>query len=271
MRTLFCFAVAALSVGVMGQSQRDWGANSRYNQAYDSKNIVTFSGRVTGIIDTSDSKDIASPSETILVKTPKGGISSVDLGPSWFINHQAERIHMNDEVTVTGSKVKVDGRYYVLAAKLSRERSVVWMRQKDGSPLWVATRTRKNLDRTPPDKTIEAAPSGQDLTPVEGESQVEGTIKRYVTEMVDGVPYSYMDVDTPNGPVRIQLGPQWYTDRQDMTAFPIGDNIVAYGRYANEVQAGYTGNIIIANDVARGDAVLQLRYSNGSPVWQIWR
>src|SRR5579859_1499587 len=76
-----------------------WDADSGYNKLYSKATEVTFSGSVVGLVDSPPLTSMGSAT-TILVKSKNGGTSTVDLGPTWFIQHQNMKIGLKDEVTV---------------------------------------------------------------------------------------------------------------------------------------------------------------------------
>jgi hypothetical protein len=66
--------------------------------------------------------------------------------------------------------------------------------------------------------------------------------------------------------IAVHLGPAWYLDNQDLQ-IKVNDQIEVRGS-----RVTFSGNpAIIAAEVKKGNNVLELRDSNGFPVWSGWR
>lgn len=69
-------------------------------------------------------------------------------------------------------------------------------------------------------------------------------------------------VQTREGPISVHLGPDWYVDRQGVKLAP-KDRVEVTGS-----RVSFDGKpAIIATEVRKGGAVLQLRDANGLPAW----
>jgi hypothetical protein len=62
----------------------------------------------------------------------------VYLGPAFYIvdSKQARPFKTGDQVTVTGSRVTVDGEPFMVAVTVRRGNGVLRLRDKDGVPEW---------------------------------------------------------------------------------------------------------------------------------------
>jgi hypothetical protein len=69
---------------------------------------------------------------------PGGGMRH--LGPTWFIDNQELQLKANDRVTVTGSRVLVNGKPTLIATEVKRGNDTLKLREPDGTPRWVAWR-----------------------------------------------------------------------------------------------------------------------------------
>src|SRR6266446_7462261 len=94
--------MVAFAVGLLGihdtVAQRD----------YDAKTVETIGGKVLSIEKTTPAKRRGYWID-LMLQTQKETIA-VQLGPGWYIDKQTPRIEANDTITVTGSRVTIDGR-----------------------------------------------------------------------------------------------------------------------------------------------------------------
>jgi hypothetical protein len=75
----------------------------------------------------------------MIVLTGKDSLS-VHLGPGWFLQGKLG-IGAGDKVTVTGSRVTIDGKPALIAAEVKIGQEVLKLRDAQGLPLW---RGRRN-------------------------------------------------------------------------------------------------------------------------------
>ena len=61
---------------------------------------------------------------------------AVHLGPSWYIDKQTPKIETNDTITVTGSRVTVDGKPAIIAAQVKKGNEILKLRDENGIPVW---------------------------------------------------------------------------------------------------------------------------------------
>jgi hypothetical protein len=107
-------------------------------QRYDVKTIETVSGDVA-LVDTLVSPRGAWSGVHMIVLTGKDSLS-VHLGPGWFLQGKLG-IGAGDKVTVTGSRVTIDGKPALIAAEVKIGQEVLKLRDAQGLPLW---RGRRN-------------------------------------------------------------------------------------------------------------------------------
>lgn len=245
---IVCLA-AALSASVMGQEVKVPQKAGRDGQTsgYVRSRQIVFTGRVVG-------KTKAAPAKgeveavSLLVKTPKGGTSQVDLGPSWYVAGQVARIKVGDQVKVIGSKVPAGKGYVVLARQIVNPKNeVLTMRDLRGVPYWTYART----DLVAP----KDLPAGA----------VTGTVLRDYTTEIDGVPYGGYVVKTADGNMNIVTAPQWYLQRQEFSFSP-GNHITVIGQGSPTLVAPYT----ILADTIYGPGTAIVLSSNGIPVYRGW-
>ncbi len=58
------------------------------------------------------------------------------LGPAWYIDKQTPKIETNDTITVTGSRITIDGKPAIIAAQVKKGNEVLKLRDENGIPVW---------------------------------------------------------------------------------------------------------------------------------------
>jgi hypothetical protein len=120
--------VIAFAVGLSGipgtLAQRD----------YDVKTVETMGGKVLSIENTTPAKKRGDWVDLVL-QTEKETIA-VQLGPAWYVNKQTPRIEANDTITVTGSRLTLDGRTAIVAANVTKGNELLKLRDDNGVPVW---------------------------------------------------------------------------------------------------------------------------------------
>jgi len=258
-KTLLCLgvavivAVSATAFGQTGKADRSggWMSGSPYTATYNPNSMVTVSGRVNGI---QRMQPIAGMDDgvVLLVKAKNGGTAMVDVGPTWFVDNQPIKIKLGDQVTITGSKTIVNKRGTILARTITKGHDLLVLRRTNGEPIWWAYQTY---------------PNGVPLDQFGNLVAYNGTVQSVNTVTVGGVTTDDLVLSTANGTVNIDLGPQWFLDRQGMV-FDVGSNITVFtGPATTQV-----GNVTMfpAFDVVNNNALLNLRFMNGMPVWNGW-
>jgi len=221
-----------------------------WGKYYRAGKMLTFSGRVTGIEVTRPAPGKEKEVTLIVRNRDGGGTTVVDVGPSWYVDHQVAKIKVKDIVQVTGSKVLVDGRGIILA-KLIRINGqggpVVTLRRQNGRAYWQGTEIADNV-------TIPTGPNVQ-----------SGTITNFSTYNLNNIAYGEAVLQTDNGLVNIDLGPQWYYGQQNL-AYQIGDHVsVVVG--PNSISVGPNQNIYQSYSIYNGPSIYTVRYDNGVPAY----
>jgi len=101
---------------------------------YDAKTVETIGGKVLSIENTTPAKKRGDWVDLVL-QTEKETIA-VQLGPAWYVNKQTPRIEANDTITVTGSRLTVDGRTAIVAANVTKGNELLKLRDDNGVPVW---------------------------------------------------------------------------------------------------------------------------------------
>jgi hypothetical protein len=101
---------------------------------YDPKTVETAQGKVISVEKTSPP---AHPGYGVhlMLKTPNETIA-VHLGPAWFWQKQKMQIAVNDVISVTGSRVTMDGKPTIITAEIKKGDEVVKLRDRNGLPVW---------------------------------------------------------------------------------------------------------------------------------------
>lgn len=120
------FVVAAVA-GLISAS------NIAAQRNYDPKTVETIQGNVVSVEKT-PSKG-RSYGVHLTLQTEKETIS-VHLGPGWYIEKQIPKIETNDTISVTGSRVTVDGKPAIIAAQVKKGNDVLKLRDENGIPTW---------------------------------------------------------------------------------------------------------------------------------------
>jgi hypothetical protein len=71
----------------------------------------------------------------LTLQTDKETIT-VHWGPGHYIEKQTPQIEANDTITVTGSRVVIDGKPAIIAAQVKKGNEVLKLRDENGIPLW---------------------------------------------------------------------------------------------------------------------------------------
>jgi sporulation protein YlmC with PRC-barrel domain len=112
------------------------GRGEPSKKIFDSKTIKTISGQVIKV------DQVPEPGSgmemRLTVFTDKKEVLPVYLGPAFYIvgSEEANHFKIGDEVTVTGSQVKVHGELFMLATTVKRGNEILRLRDKDGTPEW---------------------------------------------------------------------------------------------------------------------------------------
>ena len=101
---------------------------------YDPKTVETVTGKVLSLEKRASSGN-RGYGVHLTLQTSKNTIA-VHLGPAWYIEKKTPSIGVNDTVTVTGSRVAMDGRPVLIAAQVKKGNDILKLRNESGVPLW---------------------------------------------------------------------------------------------------------------------------------------
>jgi len=248
--TAFLLVAFAFANGQVVQVAPHSGGTDVWGRYFDARHKITFSGRVTGIekVRPLNAKDTE---VTLLVRNRSGsGTSVVDIGPSWYVDHQTAKVKVGDNVQVTGSKAMIEGHGVVIASQVllrGQGGPVLALRRLNGRAFWVGTE------------------SAQNSAPPTGSNVVQGRITGFKSYTLNNVEYQSAVLQTDGGQTLIDLGPQWYYNMQDVS-YQIGDGVqVVVG--PNPITVGPNLNIQSSYSIYGGSNIYTVRNSNGSPFY----
>lgn len=109
-----------------------------FSRVYDLNTVETVSGRVLAVQRIAGSRR-GSYGEHLILKTRAGRLV-VHLGPDWFMQRQTLQIKLHDELIITGSRVLLGGKPVLIAARISKARETLILRDAQGLPVWRGSR-----------------------------------------------------------------------------------------------------------------------------------
>jgi hypothetical protein len=129
MKTITRLIVVAVAIaGLFGAS------NAIAQRNYDPKTVETIEGKVLSVEKTTPPKN-RGYGVHLTLQTNKETIS-VHLGPAWYLEKQTPQIEANDTVSVTGSRVTVDGKPAIIAAQVKKGNDILKLRDENGIAVW---------------------------------------------------------------------------------------------------------------------------------------
>ena len=107
------------------------GSNVVAQRNYNPKTVETVQGKVLSV----EKMQQRGRGVHLMLQTDKETIA-VHLGPSWYIDQQTPKIETNDTITVTGSRVTVDGKPAIIAVQVKKGDEILKLRDENGIPVW---------------------------------------------------------------------------------------------------------------------------------------
>lgn len=111
-----------------------WGAGGAYARHFDPKTVETLEGEVVKV-ETAAPKRGMSPGIHVTLKTAKEEVA-VHLGPQWYLERQEFAVAPKEKLSVTGSRVAIDGKVAVIASELRKDGMSLRLRDEQGYPAW---------------------------------------------------------------------------------------------------------------------------------------
>ena len=132
--SLFFVLPGAMTLAQTGTGRRGGMGPGGFQRMYDPKTVQTLTGEVVSV-DTIAGSGRMAGGVHVVVKSDTGSVS-VHLGPTWYLDKQELKIAKGDKVTVTGSRITLEGKPAIVASEVKKGESTLRLRDKDGVPLW---------------------------------------------------------------------------------------------------------------------------------------
>lgn len=113
-----------------------------YDAHFDSAEVKNVSGEVTKVLRVQYPDNDCYLIALVETKANKGAVA-VNLGPIWYVEEKGFAINEGDSIQVTGSKLRVNGRYVLIATEVSKDGKSLKIRGEDGTPLWGSPRSQR--------------------------------------------------------------------------------------------------------------------------------
>ena len=126
---ILTFALGLISLALWAQAQKSADEGPKY----DVKSEVTVKGTVEEV------KEVPNPKGQIgihLMVKSGSEILEVRLCPNSFLKEFEVVFNKGDQLTITGSKVKVDDKPVILARQIEFGNNTITLRDPQGAPVW---------------------------------------------------------------------------------------------------------------------------------------
>jgi len=117
-------------------SDRVWLPDSSYNRRFDASSILTLSSCTIKKIGSFTPEPGSTSGLKLKVAAPDGRLHIIHAGPQTHYLQQDIRFKTGEQITVTGSKVKLDEKTVILATEIRRGDEIFLLRDAQGKPLW---------------------------------------------------------------------------------------------------------------------------------------
>ncbi|MCI0364645.1 MAG: PRC-barrel domain-containing protein [Phycisphaerales bacterium] len=120
-----------------GKNAGGWAATDEYGRNFKKDSVQNVKGVVTNVGSAAPMENMDEGPD-LTMRTDKGETIVVHLGPSWFMDRQAEQFATSDRVEVTGCRIQLNGKPVIMAMEVKRGDDVLRLRDKSGWPVWTA-------------------------------------------------------------------------------------------------------------------------------------
>lgn len=127
------FTLAALLVPALALAQGGPRRGPPPDRIYDPATVTTVSGTVAA--EQRHDRGRGHAGVHILLEV-EGQKLDVHLGPDTFVDHQPVKLAVGDQVTVTGSRVTLEGAPALIARSVTRGADTLVLRDEAGRPRW---------------------------------------------------------------------------------------------------------------------------------------
>jgi hypothetical protein len=132
--SLFLVVIGFLSLSfIVSSSWAQSGKRLHYSTLFNPGTVGTVSGEVVRVEQTSAGNGADYCVHTLL-KTPQGQVTAI-LAPKGYMAKQGLDIAPKDRVTVTGSRISILNKPFILAMEVTGDRTMK-LREANGRPAW---------------------------------------------------------------------------------------------------------------------------------------
>lgn len=110
-----------------------------YTAQFNPQNIQTLSGEV---VDTIRVQYPDLDCYLIALVRSNNEQMAVNLGPVWFIDENNMTVDEGDDIQITGSRIRNNGRYVFIVSELTKNGDTLKIRDQSGTSLWGAPRVQ---------------------------------------------------------------------------------------------------------------------------------
>ncbi len=122
-------------------NERAWGPGGPYSKMFNPSTVKTIQGTVqsVGTFKPEGAPVGASGGLRLRVKTSDGQLVTVVAGPIWFAEQQSFFVAPGDQISITGSEMKMGARSVIVASEFKKGDQTLQLRDQSGKPLWRGT------------------------------------------------------------------------------------------------------------------------------------
>ena len=128
--------VAIMLLILMFSISSSWAQSGRrlhYSTLFNPRTVTTLSGEVVRVVQALSGNGADYCMQAVL-RTPEGDITAI-LAPKGYMAGKGLTIAPKDRVTVTGSRISVINKPFLLVTEVTGDRTMK-LREANGSPLW---------------------------------------------------------------------------------------------------------------------------------------
>jgi hypothetical protein len=130
-----CLLVIICSTTGISQKENDgWEDGSKFNSLFNTKTIDTVFGEIVSLDSVKPTKGMSYGIQ-LIVKTKKDTVTAV-LCPTWFTKCLNICLKANDKIEIEGSRVTLNNKPIMIAARIICNGIILKMRNDKGHPIW---------------------------------------------------------------------------------------------------------------------------------------
>jgi hypothetical protein len=145
----------------VNKNSEGYGTDVWFSRMYDAQSVMTFTAKVKDVQQLGPQSDKDAVAISFLVRPyTRHSLGhgkyqdvfqapiSVEVGPSWFLRDQTTKVKEGDYVSVTGSWMNRDGKSFVVAEMVKRNKDVLGLRRANGQPFWMVLIDAENAEKS---------------------------------------------------------------------------------------------------------------------------